>query len=73
MVAIIVGGISAEMERAVDTEDRQNALLDYVYFSLQIHKIDPALSVRIMFYMNHAHDSNEVHPFMQEFLDFLNE
>lgn len=50
-----------------------NELIDYVNYSLNIHDISPEIGIKAIKSIKLRERSNLVHPYMNTFLEFLND
>lgn len=67
-----MAGFTSEMEKAVDQDTQFQKLFDFVYFSLQIHKLPSMHNFNILNYMNKVNESNEVDFEENDFFESVN-
>ena len=66
-IAVVFGGITSEMNKALDMHKKYEEIMDYVFFSLAIHDLPPLVCVNCLKYCNMMEESEDVQP--QDFVD----
>lgn len=72
LVATVFGGIASEVQMANSGETSSSELIDFMYFSLEIHKIPLSLKQQIIEYMRVVEEVIEAHAQLEHFLDMIN-
>lgn len=72
LIATVFGGISAEIQRAYESDRAYQEDLDYVYFSINIHSFDSVQQVAIMQYLCIIKEYHEFGPSMQNLQHVMN-